>query len=148
MTIHYPRTAVVSQFRHATRPGFPRQPAVLPMPTPIPTPAPAPVRLLGRGRLRLDPGRRTAAVDGHELDLTFLEFELLAHLVAHPFQVLSRRQLLASVWGQSEPMGPRTVDVHVARLRRKLGPLRDAIATVRRIGYSYQPATPLRGANI
>ncbi|MEV4613223.1 winged helix-turn-helix domain-containing protein [Kitasatospora sp. NPDC049258] len=88
----------------------------------------------------VDPVRRTAAAGGRLLKLTFMEFELLAHLVAHPLRVHSRRQLLASVWDQ-EPFGDtRTIDVHVARLRRKLGPeLRDTIATVRQVGYCYDP---------
>ncbi|MFE0253371.1 winged helix-turn-helix domain-containing protein [Streptomyces sp. NPDC059010] len=88
----------------------------------------------------VDSVRRTAAVDGRELDLTYLEFELLAHLVAHPHRVHTRDQLVTTVWGYGHVGDGRTVDVHVARLRRKLGAEhRDAILTVRRVGYKYAP---------
>jgi DNA-binding response OmpR family regulator len=90
----------------------------------------------------IDAERRTAAVDGRLLDLTYLEFELLAHLVAHPHRVHSRDQLVTTVWGYGHVGDGRTVDVHVARLRRKLGAEhRGSIVTVRRVGYKYAPAT-------
>ncbi|MFD5282951.1 winged helix-turn-helix domain-containing protein [Streptomyces rubrogriseus] len=92
--------------------------------------------------VRIDPARRTAAVDGRELDLTYLEFELLAHLVAHPHRVHTRDQLVTTVWGYGHVGDGRTVDVHVARLRRKLGAQhRQTIQTVRRVGYKYTPPT-------
>ena len=88
----------------------------------------------------VDAVRRTAAVDGRELDLTYLEFELLAHLVANPHRVHTRDQLVTTVWGYGHVGDGRTVDVHVARLRRKLGAEhRDTIRTVRRVGYKYTP---------
>lgn len=95
--------------------------------------------------IAVDTVRRTAVAGGRPLKLTYMEFELLAHLVAHPLRVYSRRQLLTSVWEQ-EPFGDtRTIDVHVARLRRKLGPeLRDTIATVRQVGYCYDPGAQHR----
>lgn len=76
-----------------------------------------------------------------------MEFELLAHLVAHPRLVQSRRQLLAAVWGEPKLGDTRTIDTHVARLRRKLGPgHRATIATVRQVGYTYDPsAAPAAG---
>ncbi|MGW0394980.1 winged helix-turn-helix domain-containing protein [Streptomyces sp. NPDC003042] len=90
--------------------------------------------------VRIDPARRTAEVDGRELELTYLEFELLSHLVAHPHRVHSRDQLVTTVWGYGHVGDGRTVDVHVARLRRKLGAAhRGAIQTVRRVGYKYAP---------
>ncbi|MCQ4193748.1 winged helix-turn-helix domain-containing protein, partial [Streptomyces parvulus] len=90
--------------------------------------------------VRIDAARRTAAVDGRELDLTYLEFELLAHLVAHPHRVHTRDQLVTTVWGYGHVGDGRTVDVHVARLRRKLGAAhRQTIQTVRRVGYKYTP---------
>ncbi|MFG3022659.1 winged helix-turn-helix domain-containing protein [Streptomyces sp. NPDC048254] len=90
----------------------------------------------------VDSGQRTAQVDGRELDLTYLEFELLAHLVAHPNRVHTRDQLVTTVWGYGHVGDGRTVDVHVARLRRKLGAEhRGAIQTVRRVGYKYTPPT-------
>jgi DNA-binding winged helix-turn-helix (wHTH) protein len=93
------------------------------------------------GGVRIDEDRRTAAVDDRQLDLTYLEFELLAHLVAHPHRVHSRDQLVTTVWGYGHVGDGRTVDVHIARLRRKLGAdHRDSIVTVRRVGYKYAPA--------
>jgi DNA-binding winged helix-turn-helix (wHTH) protein len=93
----------------------------------------------------IDGERRTAAVDGRQLDLTYLEFELLAHLVAHPHRVHSRDQLVTTVWGYGHVGDGRTVDVHIARLRRKLGAEhRASIVTVRRVGYKYAPAPAAR----
>ncbi|MFE9773615.1 winged helix-turn-helix domain-containing protein [Streptomyces sp. NPDC005931] len=90
--------------------------------------------------VRVDPARRVAEVDGHELDLTYLEFELLAHLVQHPDHVQTRGRLVAAVWGYDHIGDGRTVDVHIARLRRKLGAShRHRIVTVRRVGYTYVP---------
>ncbi|HEY3482568.1 MAG TPA: winged helix-turn-helix domain-containing protein [Streptomyces sp.] len=108
-------------------------------------PAAAPTRAgtaaaAGPELIRIDGERRTAAVRGRELDLTYLEFELLAHLVAHPHRVHSRDQLVTTVWGYGHVGDGRTVDVHVARLRRKLGAEhRGSIVTVRRVGYKYAP---------
>ncbi|MFD5189148.1 winged helix-turn-helix domain-containing protein [Streptomyces sp. NPDC058357] len=102
------------------------------VPTPVEEPAAGPVRI--------DPVQRTAAVDGSTLDLTYLEFELLAHLVAHPHRVHTRDQLVTTVWGYGHVGDGRTVDVHIARLRRKLGAQhRRSIQTVRRVGYKYTP---------
>ncbi|MEU3844226.1 winged helix-turn-helix domain-containing protein [Streptomyces sp. NPDC028635] len=90
--------------------------------------------------VRIDTVQRTAWVDGRQLDLTYLEFELLAHLVANPHRVHTRDQLVTTVWGYGHVGDGRTVDVHVARLRRKLGAEhRKAIQTVRRVGYKYTP---------
>ncbi|MFJ6066301.1 winged helix-turn-helix domain-containing protein [Streptomyces tendae] len=90
--------------------------------------------------VRIDSARRVAAVEGRELDLTYLEFELLAHLVTHPHRVHTRDQLVTTVWGYGHVGDGRTVDVHVARLRRKLGAEhRHTIQTVRRVGYKYTP---------
>ncbi|MEV8033780.1 winged helix-turn-helix domain-containing protein [Streptomyces sp. NPDC086182] len=92
--------------------------------------------------VRIDTVQRTAEVDGRVLDLTYLEFELLAHLVRHPHRVHTRDQLVSTVWGYGHVGDGRTVDVHVARLRRKLGTQhRQAIQTVRRVGYKYRPPT-------
>lgn len=102
------------------------------------SPAPAPT---GDAVVRIDPERRTAQVQGRPLDLTYLEFELLAHLVAHPHRVHTRDQLVTTVWGYGHVGDGRTVDVHVARLRRKLGvEHRSSIVTVRRVGYKYVPS--------
>ncbi|WP_392669989.1 winged helix-turn-helix domain-containing protein [Streptomyces sp. LN785] len=92
------------------------------------------------GAVHIDNVQRTAAVDGKVLDLTFLEFELLAHLVAYPHRVHTRDQLVTTVWGYGHVGDGRTVDVHIARLRRKLGAdHRRSIQTVRRVGYKYAP---------
>ncbi|GAA4787907.1 winged helix-turn-helix domain-containing protein [Streptomyces ziwulingensis] len=96
----------------------------------------------GEALVRVDTTRRTAFVEGRQLDLTYLEFELLAHLVAHPHRVHTRDQLVTTVWGYGHVGDGRTVDVHVARLRRKLGAEhRGTIQTVRRVGYKYTPPT-------
>jgi transcriptional regulator len=94
----------------------------------------------GGGAVRIDAARHAAELDGRELDLTYLEFGLLAHLVQHPHQVHSREQLIAGIWGYDHIGDGRTVDVHIARLRRKLGKAhRHRIVTVRRVGYKYVP---------
>ncbi|MFI2263842.1 winged helix-turn-helix domain-containing protein [Streptomyces tubercidicus] len=91
--------------------------------------------------VRIDPEQRTAQVQGRPLDLTYLEFELLAHLVGNPHRVHTRDQLVTTVWGYGHVGDGRTVDVHVARLRRKLGAEhRSSIVTVRRVGYKYVPS--------
>jgi DNA-binding response OmpR family regulator len=87
----------------------------------------------------VDPERHTAQADGRQLDLTYLEFELLAHFVKHPHRVHTRAHLVSALWGYSHVGDGRTVDVHVARLRRKLGRFRDTVVTVRRVGYKYEP---------
>ncbi|MFI9232230.1 winged helix-turn-helix domain-containing protein [Streptomyces rimosus] len=95
----------------------------------------------GDATVRIDPEQRTVHVHGRPLDLTYLEFELLAHLVAHPHRVHTRDQLVTTVWGYGHVGDGRTVDVHVARLRRKLGAdVRSSIVTVRRVGYKYVPS--------
>ncbi|MDQ0931491.1 winged helix-turn-helix domain-containing protein [Streptomyces turgidiscabies] len=122
-----------------------QQPPVLPFALPEAEPAPGSAQLAadgGRPLVRVDNVQRTAEVDGRPLDLTYLEFELLAHLVAHPGRVHTRDQLVTTVWGYGHVGDGRTVDVHIARLRRKLGvEHRQAIQTVRRVGYKYTPPT-------
>jgi hypothetical protein len=93
------------------------------------------------GGIDLDVERRIARIDGEPLELTYLEFELLAHLTANPHRVHTRDHLVSAVWGYGHVGDGRTVDVHVARLRRKLGRYRDGIVTVRRVGYKYVPAS-------
>ncbi|MEU6842742.1 winged helix-turn-helix domain-containing protein [Streptomyces sp. NPDC046716] len=114
-----------------------QQPLLPPAPAAAEPPA---VRPDGDGLIGIDGAERTASVEGRQLDLTYLEFELLAHLVAHPHRVHSRDQLVTTVWGYGHVGDGRTVDVHVARLRRKLGAEhRKVIQTVRRVGYKYAP---------
>ncbi len=91
--------------------------------------------VLEAGTLRLDPLRRSVEVDGGPVRLTPTEFDLLAELLASPGRVFSRAQLLSSVWGRSDYSGGRTVDVHVAQLRSKLG-VASPIRTVHGVGYA------------
>lgn len=92
---------------------------------------------LAVGPVRLEPEtRRVVLDDGREIPLTATEFDLLAVLLRRPGRVLSREQLLSEVWGYEAAAGTRTVDVHVAQLRAKLGPAADVIRTVRGVGYS------------
>ena len=79
-----------------------------------------------------------ATIDGRPRDLTFMEYELLRFFVEHPQRVWSREQILSKVWGYDYYGGSRTVDVHVRRLRAKLGEERSSwIATVRSVGYRF-----------
>jgi two-component system OmpR family response regulator len=92
------------------------------------------VRVLGP--LTLDPERRAVTVDGAPVTLTATEFDLLAHLLGRPGRVFTREELLAAVWGYAPAAGTRTVDVHVAQVRAKLGLSADLIRTVRGVGYT------------
>ena len=92
------------------------------------------------GDLVIEEGSYTARVRGRVLDLTFKEFELLKYLTQHPGRVFTRAQLLQEVWGYDYFGGTRTVDVHVRRLRAKLGNEHEAlIGTVRNVGYRFVP---------
>ncbi|HZD61062.1 MAG TPA: response regulator transcription factor [Anaerolineae bacterium] len=77
-------------------------------------------------------------IDGNLLDLTFKEFELLKHLSSHHGRVYTRDQLLNAVWGYDYYGGTRTVDVHIRRLRAKLGRYESLIETVRNVGYRFR----------
>ncbi|MEO8907766.1 MAG: response regulator transcription factor [Microbacteriaceae bacterium] len=85
----------------------------------------------------IDEASYSAKVQGRPLDLTFKEFELLRFLALHPSRVFTREQLLSEVWGYDYFGGTRTVDVHVRRLRAKLGELESLIGTVRNVGYRF-----------
>jgi DNA-binding response OmpR family regulator len=92
------------------------------------------------GELAIDEATYAARLRGRMLDLTFKEFELLKFLAQHPGRVFTRAQLLQEVWGYDYFGGTRTVDVHVRRLRAKLGPEHEAlIGTVRNVGYRFVP---------
>jgi DNA-binding response OmpR family regulator len=92
------------------------------------------------GRIRLEPVQRRVYADDREVALTATEFDLLAYLMRRPGRVFSREQLLSEVWGYSSIAGARTVDVHIAQVRGKLGEA-SPIRTVRGIGYAAeQPA--------
>ncbi|KQY56948.1 MULTISPECIES: response regulator transcription factor [unclassified Nocardioides] len=94
------------------------------------------------GEVVVDDATYTAKLGGRTLDLTFKEFELLKFLAQHPGRVFSRQQLLQEVWGYDYFGGTRTVDVHVRRLRAKLGPEHETlIGTVRNVGYRFMVPT-------
>ncbi|GAB2575686.1 hypothetical protein Aab01nite_14060 [Paractinoplanes abujensis] len=103
------------------------EPAVAPAPEPEPEPAAGP-------EVRLLTGTRQVVVDGEPLPLTRLEFDLLLFLAERPRRVFTRAQLLTGVWGYDHT-GERTVDVHVRRLRLKLGGAVPLITTVYGVGY-------------
>jgi DNA-binding response OmpR family regulator len=94
-----------------------------------------------RNGLAIDPSRRRISVDGEEIGLTPLEFEILLALARDPGVVLSRDQLMDKVWGYRDYAGGRVVDSHVARIRRKLGEDGNEprfIRTVHGVGYAFQ----------
>ncbi|MEN9715527.1 MAG: hypothetical protein RJA35_994 [Actinomycetota bacterium] len=107
---------------------------------------------LGRGKTKddrsqisnsgvvIDEASYSAKVHGKPMDLTFKEFELLRFLAQHPGRVFTREQLLSEVWGYDYFGGTRTVDVHIRRLRAKLGDLEALIGTVRNVGYRFNPS--------
>ncbi|AHI01869.1 response regulator transcription factor [Kutzneria viridogrisea] len=96
------------------------------------------------GELVIDEATYTARLRGRPLELTYKEFELLKYLAQHAGRVFTRAQLLQEVWGYDFFGGTRTVDVHVRRLRAKLGPEHELmIGTVRNVGYKFvRPARP------
>jgi two-component system response regulator MtrA len=100
------------------------------------TAGPAPgERPLTLGNVRVDPVKRRVWVDESEVSLTATEFDLLAHLMRSPGRVHTREALLSTVWGYAATAGVRTVDVHIAQVRGKLGE-NSLIRTVRGVGYS------------
>jgi DNA-binding response OmpR family regulator len=97
-----------------------------------------PSRVLRVGGIEIEPASRRVTADGEAVDLTRLEFDLLAELAAHPRIVYTRERLLEKVWGYQVGIGGKTVDVHVANLRRKLGDGLGIVA-VRGVGYKLDP---------
>jgi DNA-binding response OmpR family regulator len=96
---------------------------------------PTPLRV---GQVEIDSAGRRVSVSGHAVHLTPLEFDLLVRLSSSPGTVLSRERLLADVWGYGDGSGARTVDSHIASLRRKLGP--GIVRTVHGVGYAVEDA--------
>ncbi len=94
---------------------------------------------LALGRVSLDRSTRRVTVDGDEVALTATEFDLLAYLMKRPGRVITRDHLLEEVWGYAAVVGTRTVDVHIAQVRAKLGDA-SPIRTVRGVGYSAEVA--------
>lgn len=94
---------------------------------------------LSFGGLRVDPLAHQVYNDGEEVQLTALEFKLLTTLLSRRGRVQTRKQLLDDVWGIRAEVSTRTVDTHVKRLRQKLGPVGEAIETLRGVGYRFRP---------
>ena len=90
------------------------------------------------GGLLLDRDRHVVSLQGKNVSLTKLEFEILAFLMSNPGKVFSRDQLLNGIWPDQSFVVDRTVDVHIRSVRKKLGKFRDAIQTVRGLGYRFQ----------
>jgi DNA-binding response OmpR family regulator len=104
---------------------------------------------ISAGELTIDAGGYSARVRGRPLDLTYKEFELIKYLVQHPGRVFTRAQLLQEVWGYDYYGGTRTVDVHVRRLRAKLGSEHEQlIGTVRNVGYRFDPPKERRETSL
>ena len=96
--------------------------------------------VVSAGGLVIDEASYQATLNNRALDLTYTEFELLKYLAQHPGRVFSRETLLSDVWGYDYYGGTRTVDVHVRRLRAKLGSENEyLIGTVRNVGYRFSP---------
>jgi len=95
-----------------------------------------PTRVQASG-VTIDEQSYSARLHGKPLDLTYKEFQLLHFLATHPSRVFTREQLLSEVWGYDYFGGTRTVDVHVRRLRAKLGDQEQIIGTVRNVGYRF-----------
>jgi DNA-binding response OmpR family regulator len=98
------------------------------------------MRTISAAGVVIDEQSYSAKVHGVPMDLTFKEFELIRFLAQHPGRVFTRDQLLSEVWGYDYFGGTRTVDVHIRRLRAKLGDLEGLIGTVRNVGYRFNLA--------
>ena len=94
-----------------------------------------PTELIQVGLLHLDRGRHVARVDGKEIDLTYTQYQILQFLAMKPGFVRTRRQIVSAIRGERAVLSGRAVDVHVAGLRKALGPQADMIETVRSVGY-------------
>ena len=104
--------------------------------------------LISASGVVIDDATYSAKVHGKPMDLTFKEFELLRFLAQHPGRVFSREQLLSEVWGYDYFGGTRTVDVHIRRLRAKLGDLEALIGTVRNRGYCFNLSKDDQAINV
>jgi two-component system phosphate regulon response regulator PhoB len=94
--------------------------------------------VLAAGGVRLDPGAHRVTVEDVEIELTATEFKLLRLLMERVGRVQSRTDLLQTVWQAQPDIQTRTVDMHVQRLRTKLGPAGDCVETVRGVGYRFR----------
>ena len=105
----------------------------------VAAPAPAPADVLQLGALRIDRAAHRVSVDGADVELTPTEFKLLLLLAERRGRVQARSHLLETVWEAAPDIQTRTVDMHIQRLRNKLGTAGDLIETVRGFGYRLQP---------
>ncbi|HZP40310.1 MAG TPA: response regulator [Candidatus Binatia bacterium] len=104
--------------------------------------APPPHEVFERGRLRIDFDTYEVFLEGERVPLSLREFELLKFFVQHPYRVYDRLQLLDLVWGRDTHVEPRTVDVHIRRLRKRIerdDAAPDLVLTVRGVGYKFNP---------
>jgi DNA-binding response OmpR family regulator len=102
-----------------------------------PSPLPGVSTPLVRGPLHILPTEHSVRLDGQEIDLTPKEYDLLTLLASHPGWVFKREVLLQQVWGESYEGFDRTIDNHITRLRKKLGPVGEKIETVWGVGYRF-----------
>ena len=107
-------------------------------------PAVAPGLAIVEGPLTIDRGAHRVSLDGKEVELTATEYKLLLTLVERRGRVQTRPQLLQTVWDAQPDIQTRTVDMHVQRLRAKLGPVGDLVETVRGFGYRFRGASPAK----
>ncbi|MFD9699873.1 winged helix-turn-helix domain-containing protein [Lentzea sp. NPDC059081] len=105
----------------------------------------SPAEPVAEAEVRILPHTRQVLLRDEVVETTRLEFELLLHLCKHPDRVHRRRELLSAVWGiDDDYSGARTVDVHVRRVRQKLGDVADVIQTVRGVGYLVASSSRVR----
>jgi DNA-binding response OmpR family regulator len=95
------------------------------------------VRAVGDGTVALDENALSAKIAGDEVELTYLEFKLISYLADNAARPLGRGQLIQAVWDADREPGSTSINVHVARIRRKLGPYAPIIRTVRNVGYQF-----------
>jgi len=100
----------------------------------------------GGGSIRIDPARHVVVVDGDSVEFTLTEFKMLQYLAMRPGFVRTRDQIVSSVHGEGAVLSSRAVDVHIAAVRRKLGPRGDLIETIRGVGYRLAEQSPAEGA--
>jgi two-component system phosphate regulon response regulator PhoB/two-component system alkaline phosphatase synthesis response regulator PhoP len=93
---------------------------------------------LAGGQLLIDPERHQVRIKGSPVELSLSEFRILELLTSRPGRVFSRDQILDYLWGREKVVIPRTVDVHIRHLRKKLGELKDLIQSVRGVGYKFE----------
>jgi two-component system phosphate regulon response regulator PhoB len=96
--------------------------------------------MVSTGALEIDPTRRQARVDGKEVKLTAMEFDVLHHFMRHVGWVFTRYQIIDSIHGEDYPVTDRSVDVCIVGLRKKLGEFGEMIETVRGVGYRFKEA--------